>query len=157
MREIVYIVLIFVLGMSAVSFVCCRRFLTIMTMLATIVELMHLALFDDNSGKDKLLTKTYVLAVSAIIVTILFFSYDFVFKTEAPYLANGGATLWDIHTEELANEICTGCKTDEEKVQAFYQWIISNLEYDHDCYPLIQYFDVRKTLRTKNIPYQSLF
>lgn len=33
MRAIVYIALIFVLGMSAVSFVCCRRFLAIMTML----------------------------------------------------------------------------------------------------------------------------
>ena len=29
-----------------------------------------------------------------------------------------------------------GCETDEEKVQAFYDWIISNFEYDYDCYPL---------------------
>ncbi len=149
MRAIVYILLIFVLGMSAVSFVCCRRFLTIMTMLEMVVMLMHLALSNNNSGKDKPQTKIYVLTVSVLIVVTLLFSYNFVFKPEVPYLNNGGATLWDTQTEELADEICSGCETDEEKVQAFYEWIISNFEYDHDCYPLIQYFDVRKTLRTK--------
>ena len=149
MRAIVYILLIFVLGMSAVSFVCCRRFLTIMTMLEMVVMLMHLAISNNNSGKDKLQTKIYVLTVSVLIVVTLLFSYNFVFKPEVPYLNNGGATLWDAQTEELADEICSGCETDEEKVQAFYEWIISNFEYDHDCYPLIQYFDVRKTLRTK--------
>ena len=149
MRTIMYIALIFVLGMSAVSFVCCRRFLTIMTMLEMVVMLMYLALSYDSSGKDKLLTKIYVLAVATLIVTTLFASYKFVFNPEAPYLNNGGATLWDTQTEELADEICEGCETDEEKVRAFYSWIISNFEYDHDYYPIIQYFDVRKTLRTK--------
>ena len=57
MRAIVYILLIFVLGLSAVSFVCCRRFLTIMTMLEMVVMLRYLALSYDSSGKDKLLTK----------------------------------------------------------------------------------------------------
>ena len=149
MRAIVYILLIFVLGLSAVSFVCCRRFLTIMTMLEMVVMLMYLALSYDSSDKDKLLTKIYVLAVATLIVTTLFASYNFVFKPEAPYLSNGRDTLWDTQTEELADEICVGCDTDEEKVQAFYQWIIQNFEYDYECNPLIQYFDVRKTLRTK--------
>jgi len=149
MRAIVYIRLIFVLGLSAVSFVCCRRFLTIMTMLEMVVMLMYLALSYDSSDKDKLLTKIYVLAVATLIVTTLFASYNFVFKPEAPYLSNGRDTLWDTQTEELADEICVGCDTDEEKVQAFYQWIIQNFEYDYECNPLIQYFDVRKTLRTK--------
>ena len=99
--------------------------------------------------KDKLLTKIYVLAVATLVVTTLFASYNFVFKPEAPYLSNGRDTLWDTQTEELADEICVGCDTDEEKVQAFYQWIIQNFEYDYECNPLIQYFDVRKTLRTK--------
>ena len=149
MRAIVYILLIFVLGLSAVSFVCCRRFLTIMTMLEMVVMLMYLALSYDSSDKDKLLTKIYVLAVATLIVTTLFASYNFVFKPEAPYLSNGRDTLWDTQTEELADEICVGCDTDEEKVQAFYQWIIQNFEYDYECNLLIQYFDVRKTLRTK--------
>ncbi len=80
---------------------------------------------------------------------MLLFSYNFVFKPEAPYLSNGRDTLWDTQTEELADEICAGCETDEEKVRAFYGWIVSNFEYDHDCYPIFQYFDVRKTLQTK--------
>ena len=128
LRAIVYIVLFFVLGMSIISCYYCRRPLLTMVFFATAVELMYLAIFDNNSGKDKLLTKIYVLVLSALIVTTLFVSYNFVFKHEAPYLANGGATLWDTQTEELADEICSGCETDEEKVQAFYKWIISNFE-----------------------------
>ena len=120
-----------------------------MTMLEMVVMLMYLALSYDSSDKDKLLTKIYVLAVATLIITTLFASYNFVFKPEAPYLSNGRDTLWDTQTEELADEICVGCDTDEEKVQAFYQWIIQNFEYDYECNPLIQYFDVRKTLRTK--------
>ncbi len=149
MRAIVCVVLFFVLMMSAVSFVCCRRFLPIMTMLTTAVEMMYLAIFDNNSGKDKLLTKIYILAISALIVVTLFFSYNFVCKPEAPYLLNGGATLWDTQTEELADEICADCNTDEEKVKAIYEWMIHNFEYDYECEPIVQYFNVRKTLSTR--------
>lgn len=120
-----------------------------MTFFATAAELMYMAIFDNNSCKDKLLTKIYVLTVSALIVTTIFISYNFVFKPETPYLSNGGATLWDTQTEELADEICAGCETDEEKIQAFYQWMIQTFEYDYEADPFIQYFDVRKTLRTK--------
>ena len=149
MRAIVYIVLFFVLLLSTLSFVLCRRLLSIITMIVAAAEMMYLAIFDDSSGKDKPLTKIYVLTVFVLIVVTLFISYNFVSKPECPYLLNGGTTLWDTQTEELADEICVGCDTDEEKVQAFYQWIIQNFEYDYECNPLIQYFDVRKTLRTK--------
>ena len=148
MRAIMYITLIFVLGMCAVSFVCCRRFLAIMTMLEMVVMLMYLAL-SNNSGKDKLLTKICVLVLTAFIAVLLFFSYNFVYKPVEPYFSNGRDTLWDTQTEELADEICAGCETDEEKVRAFYNWIIANFEYDYDCNPLFQYFNVRKTLQTK--------
>ena len=149
MRAIVYILLIFVLGMSAVSFVCCRRFLTIMTMLEMVVMLMHLALSNNNSGKDKLQTKIYVLTVSVLIVVTLLFSYNFVFKPEVPYLNNGGATLWDTQTEELADEICSDCDTDEEKVKAIYEWMIHNFEYDYGYTPMVQYFNVHQTIETR--------
>lgn len=149
MRAIVFIVLFFVVIMSIFGFAYCSRLLSFMTMVTTIAELMYLGIVNDSSGKDTLLTKIYVLAVSVFISTVLILLYNFVCKPESPYLLNGGATLWDTQTEELADEICADCDTNVEKVQAFYEWIISNFEYDHDCYPLIQYFDVRKTLRTK--------
>lgn len=149
MRAIVYILLIFVLGLSAVSFVCCRRFLAIMTMLEMVVMLMHLALSYDSSGKDKLLTKIYVLAVATLIVITLFASYNFVFKPHTPHLNNGGATLWDTQTEKLADEICADSDTDAEKVQAIYNWMIANFEYDYNYKTLLQYFDVRRTLSTR--------
>ena len=149
MRAIVYIVLFFVLLLSTLSFVLCRRLLPIITMIITAAEMMYLAIFDDSSGKDKQLTKIYVLAVSALIVATLLVSYNFVSKAETPYLLNGGNTLWDTQMEELADEICAGCDTDAEKVQAIYNWMVANLEYDYNYNAIFQYFDVRKTLRTK--------
>ena len=149
MRAIVYIVLFFVLLISTLSFVLCRRLLLIITMITTAAEMMYLAIFDNSSGKDKPLTKIYVLAVSALIAVTLFVSYNFVSKPETPYLLNGGTTLWDTQTEELADEICTGCDTDAEQVQAIYNWMVANLEYDYNYNALFQYFDVRKILRTK--------
>ena len=149
MRAIVLIVLFFVMVMSIVSALSCRRLLPMLTFVGTAIEMMYFGIVDNSSGKDKLLTKICVLVLMAFIAVLLFFSCNFVYKPEAPYLSNGRDTLWDTQTEELADEICVGCDTDEEKVQAFYQWIIQNFEYDYECNPLIQYFDVRKTLRTK--------
>ena len=149
MRVVVLIVLFFVMVMSIVSALSCRRLLPMLTFVVTAIEMMYFGIVDNSSGKDKLLTKICVLAISAYTIIMLLFSYNFVFKPETPYLSNGRDTLWDTQTEELADEICSGCETDEEKVRAFYDWIVSNFEYDHDCYPLFQYFDVRKTLRTK--------
>ena len=149
MRAVVLIVLFFVMLMSIVSALSCRRLLPMLTFVVTAIEMMYFGIVDNNHGKDKLLTKIYVLSVSAFILFTLISAYNFVCKPEAPYLSNGRDTLWDTHAEELADEICAGCATDEEKVRAFYDWIVSNFEYDHDCYPLFQYFDVRKTLQTK--------
>ena len=120
-----------------------------MTMVTTAAELMHLAIFDDSSGKDTLLTKIYVLAVSVCIIVALILSYNFVCKPESPYLLNGGATLWDTQTEELADEICADSNTDAEKVQAIYNWMIANFEYDYNYQTLLQYFNVRRTLSTR--------
>ena len=53
------------------------------------------------------------------------------------------------HKESLLTKICTDCETDEEKVKAIYQWIIYNFEYDYDYCAFIQYFNVRRTLRTR--------
>ena len=149
MRAVVLIILFFVMVMSIVSALSCRRLLPMLTFVGTAIEMMYFGIVDNSSGKDKLLTKIYVLAVSVCIIVALILSYNFVYKPEAPYLSNGRDTLWDTQTEELADEICAGCETDEEKVRVFYDWIITNFEYDYDCYPLFQYFDVRKTLRTK--------
>ena len=149
MRAIVLIVLFFVMVMSIVSSLSCRRLLPMLTFVVTAIEMMYFGVFDNSSGKDKLLTKICVLAVSAFTVILLLLSYYFVFKPEFPYLSNGRDTLWDTQTEELADEICAGCNTDAEKVQAFYNWIIANFEYDYDCNPLFQYFNVRKTLSTR--------
>ena len=149
MRTIVYITLVLDILVNLAYFICCRRLLPVMTMLLLVTELMYLITSANRLRKDKLLTKICVLTVTGIILVIGISAYNFVCKPEAPYLTNGGATLWDTQTEELADEICAGCETDEDKVKAIYQWIIHNFDYDYDYKALIQYFNVRRTLYTR--------
>ena len=148
MRTIVYITLVLDILVNLAYFICCRRLLPVMTMLLLVVELMYFITSANRFRKDKLLTKICILVITGIILVTGITAYNFVRKPDAPYLTNGGATLWDMQTEKLADEICAGCETDEEKIQAIYQWIIHNFEYDYDYRAFIQYFNVRKTLRT---------
>ena len=127
MRVIVLIVLFFVMVMSIVSALSCRRLLTMLTFVVTAIEMMYFGIVDNSSGKDKLLTKICVWVLTAFIAVLLFFSYNFVYKPEAPYLSNGRDTLWDTQMEELADEICSGCETDEEKALAKLKEAIKDL------------------------------
>ncbi len=149
MRTITYIILVLDIFMNIIYYFCCRRLLPVMTMLLLVTELMYYITFANQPRKDKLLTKICVLAVTALILVTGLTAYNFVCKPETPYLTNGGATLWDTQTQELADEICTDCETDAEKVQAIYSWIIHNCEYNYDYYAFIQHFDVRETLHTR--------
>ena len=149
MRAVVLIVLLFVMVMSIVSALSCHRLLPMLKVVVTAIEMMYFGIVDNSSGKDTLLTKIYVLAVSVCIIVALILSYNFVCKPESPYLLNGGATLWDTQTEELADEICADSNTDAEKVQAIYNWMIANFEYDYNYQTLLQYFNIRRTLSTR--------
>ena len=149
MRTIVYIVLLLDILVNLIYFICCRRLLPVMTMLLLVTELMYYITGAVRTSNDNLLTKICILTVTALILVTIIFAYNFVRKPEAPYLTNGGATLWDTQMEELADEICAGCDTDSEKAQAIYSWMIANLEYDYDYKTLLQYFNVRRTLSTR--------
>ena len=149
LRTIVYVVLVLDILVNFIYFVCCRRLLPVMTMLLLVTELMYYITSAVRTRKDSLLTKICVWAVMALILVTGITAYNFVCKPESPYLLNGGATLWDTQTEEIADQICVDCETDEEKVQSIYQWIILNFEYDYNYHAFIQYFDIRKTLRTR--------
>lgn len=149
MRAILYITLVLDILINLIYFICCRRLLSVMTMLFLVTELMYLITAANRLRKDKFLTKICVLAISGLILVTGIAAYNFVCKPETPYLANGGATLWNTQTEQLADEICTDCETDAEKVQAIYSWIIHNCEYNYDYYAFIQYFNVRRTLHTR--------
>ena len=148
MRAAVYILLILIACMNIAYAVYCRRVFPILAIISLGVVFMYFIALADNTGKDKPLTKIYILIVSVFIIALLFSAYIFVYKQENVSLINGQATLWDIDTAKLADEICADCDTDEEKVKAIYEWIIRNFEYDYEYNPVIQYFNVRKTLRT---------
>ena len=87
MRAVVLIVIFFVMLTSIVSALSCRRLLPTLTFVVTAIEMMYFGIFDNSYGKDKLLTKICVLVLSAFIAVLLFFSYNFVYKPEAPYLS----------------------------------------------------------------------
>ena len=149
MRTAVYILLILIACMNIAYIIYCRRVFPFLVLVSLVVVFIYFIAFTDNFGKDNLLTKIYVLIVSVLIIVLLFSAYIFVYKQENLSLANGQATLWDTDTVKLADEICADCNTDEERVKAIYEWMIHNFEYDYDCNPLIQYFNVRKTLNTR--------
>ena len=148
MRIAVYISLILVACMNIIYAIYCRRVFPFLALISLVIVFMYFICFTDNKRKDNLLTKIHVLVVSTAIVSLLFSAYIFVYKQEDVFLTNGQATLWDTKTAEIADEICTDCNTDEEKVKAIYEWMIHNFEYDYEYNPVIQYFNIHKTLRT---------
>ncbi len=149
MRIAVYISLILIACMNIAYAIYCRRVFPFLAIISLAIILMYYTTFSNNTSKDNLLTKIYVLIVSAFIIALLFSAYIFVYKQDDISLANGQATLWDIRTVELADEFCADRNTDEDKVKAIYEWITHNFEYDYECEPIIQYFNVRKTLTSQ--------
>ena len=135
--------------MNVIYLFRCRRLILFPTMASLLIEIIYFGAFVEQTRKDGFLTKIYVLAVTGIVILNLNSVYNFIYKPEAPYLDNGRDPLWDTQTVELADEICTDCETDAEKARAFQNWIVSNLEYDFEAAPFIQYFDVSKTIRTR--------
>ena len=137
------------LVLSLAYAVYCRRVFPFLAIISIAIVLTCFTVFADSPRKDNPWTKVFVLIVSAFIIAFLFTAYVFVYKQDDVSLTNGQATLWDTGTVKLADEICSDCDTDEEKVKAIYKWMIHNFEYDYDCDPVIQYFNVRKTLTSR--------
>ena len=149
MRSTVYISLMLIACMNIAYAIYCRRVFPFWALILLVIVFMYFIAFADNAGKNKSLTKIYVLMVSALIIALLFTAYIFVYKQDDVSLTNGQATLWDTDTIKLADEICSDCDTDEEKVKAIYEWMIHNFEYDYGYTPMVQYFNVHQTIETR--------
>lgn len=128
MRSTVYTSLILIACMNIAYAIYCRRVFPILAIISLGIVFMYFVAFANATHKDKLLTKIYILIVSALIVVLLFSAYIFVYKQEDISLTNGQATLWDIDTVKLADEICIDCDSEEEKVKAIYKCMIHNFE-----------------------------
>ncbi len=148
-RAAVYISLMLIACMNIAYAIYCRRVFPILSIISLGVVFMYFVAFTNATRKDSLLTKFFVFVLSATILLLLFSAYIFVYKQDNLSLTNGQATLWDTATVELADEICGDSDTDEEKVKTIYYWMTHNFEYDYDCNPVIQYFNVHKTLSTR--------
>lgn len=149
MRSVVYILIMLIACMNITYAIYCRRGFPVLAIISLVIVFMYFICFAYNKGKDNLLTKIYVLVVSTAIVALLFSAYIFIYKQDDVSLTNGQATLWDTNTVALADEICAGCDTDKEKVKAIYKWMIHDFEYDYECEPIVQYFNVRRTLNMR--------
>ena len=149
MRATVYISLILIACMNFAYAIYCRRVFPILAIISLGVVFMYFITFANATCKDRLLTKIFVLVLSATILLLLFSAYIFVYKQDNLSLTNGQATLWDTATVELADEICADCDTDEEKVKAIYEWMIHNFEYD---YRGTKKYQRTKTLRARLFP-----
>lgn len=149
MRSVIFIILALAFLINFAYAVYCRRVFPFLAIISIAIVLTCFTVFADSTRKDNPMTKVFVLIVSAFIIAFLFTAYIFVYKQDDVSLTNGQATLWDTGTVKLADEICVDCDTDEEKVKAIYEWMIRNFEYDYECEPIVQCFNVRKTLHTR--------
>jgi len=149
MRTTVYISLILIACMNIAYAIYCRRVFPVLAIISLGIVFMYFVAFTNATRKDSLLTKIFVFVLSAAILLLLFTVYIFVYKQNCVSLTNGQSTLWDVDTVKLADEICADCDTDEEKVKAIFEWMIHNFEYDYEYEPIVQYFNVRKTLSTR--------
>ena len=123
MRAAVYISLIVIACMNIAYAIYCRRVFPFLALITLAIVFMYFIVFANKTGKDKLLTKIYVLVVFVFIIALLLSAYIFVYKQDDVSLINGQATLWDIATVKLADEICSDCDTDEERVKAIHEWM----------------------------------
>ncbi len=119
----VYISLMLIACMNISYAIFCRRVFLFLALVSLVIVFMYFIAFADNTGKDNLLTKIYVLVVSTVIIAFLLSAYIFIYKQDDVSLTNGQATLWDTNIAKLADEICADCDTDEEKVKTIYYWI----------------------------------
>ena len=149
LRVTVYILIAFIFCINFSYAIYCRRIFPFLACISLGIVFMYIFTFTEKTTKDKLITKIYVMIISALIIASLLSAYIFVYKQGDVSLTNGHATLWDTKTLKLADEICTDCDTDEEKVKAIYNWVTHNFEYDYEYDPAIQYFNVRKTLNIR--------
>ena len=97
MRAIVLIVLFSVMVMSIVSALSCRRLLPTLTFVVTAIEMMYLGIFDNGSGKDKLLTKICVLVLTVFIIV-----WNVDITNDITSTANG-RTLYGFHKLETVS------------------------------------------------------
>ena len=116
-RAVIFVLLSLILIMDVIYAFRCRRLILFPTMASLIIGVFYFGAFIEKTRKDGALTKVYVLAVTGIVILNLIAAYNFIYNPETPYLDNGRDTLWDTQTEELAEEICADCKTDEEKAR----------------------------------------
>lgn len=147
-KIIVYSLLTLTLIAGLFYAIYCRRPLGFVTAISSAMAIAYYVIFETRKKRDAFLTKILLCIVAAIVPILLCIS-ALNFRTEDMALSNGVSVLWNSDVETLADKICKDAETDAQKVMAIYDWIIDNIDYDDDYYPVYQYFDVGKTLQTK--------
>lgn len=125
-------------------------------MVAALAVIIKNSLSERKQKANCFLTKMLTILV---LISLIFTVRIFVTNKKTG-LENGLSCSWSIRDEKFFDELAEGCTTQEEIVLAGYEWIIKNIDYDYECTAFYQYFDIEKTLYTKNglcYDYANLF
>lgn len=98
-----------------------------------------------------------IVFIAIFLTSIPIFSYINLITTG---IDENSPVGWDKRINELTEQLCSDCGTDEERVRCIYQWIIENIEYDYEYDGIYQYFDAVKTVETRKgicFDYANLF
>ena len=122
----------FLVSFSAVA-VICKNFLT------------SRKYWKKDRLRTKMITGVCLISAFALVGCTV---YHFVLNKRHG-LSNGQDTMWGAECVPVFDAICAEASTDEDVAYAAYDWIRTNMTYDHDLNFKYQYFDCRNTLTTK--------
>jgi len=81
-RAAVYILIMLIACMNIAYAIYCRRVFPILAIISLGIVFMYFVVFTNATRKDRLLTKKFVLVLSATILLLLFSAYIFVYKQD---------------------------------------------------------------------------
>ena len=80
MRSVVYILIMLIACTNITYAIYCRRVFPVLAIISLGIVFMYFVVFTNTTRKDRLLTKIFVLVLSATILLLLFSAYIFVYN-----------------------------------------------------------------------------
>lgn len=156
---VTYFILAVILFLGIIYFAYYRRPMGLLPMISSIITLIKWLLADRKSPKHKITKLVWTVTVITAIIFIVTIIFELCIAYHSPY-SNGKTCLWGKSDEVLFDSVCQNANTDEEIIKTAYNFTIDCVDYDYDCNPHYQYFDIHKTLSTHKglcFDYANLF
>ena len=156
---VTYFIFAVILLIGIIYFAYYRRPMGLLPMISSIITLIKWLLADRKSPKHKITKLVWTVTVMIAIIFIVMILIELCIAYHSPY-SNGKTCLWGKSDEVLFDSICQNATTDEEIIKTAYNFTMDCVDYDYDCNPHYQYFDIHKTLKTHKglcFDYANLF